>query len=519
MSLSMSETTPLDRDADIRTRQEEETAGEMDVTIETSASGCVTGTGTMKHRNSGSKPPYQAFLGQLYALIEGAIDGNRYEDSCRQLLGNESYTLFGLDKVIQQTLKCLQAMTNDESVNKLIGLFVYHKSKGRVVASYSLSSNGTANSPSSSFSTSIPITVESVAMDVDTVSDLQKEVESSAVKVTETDDKDPNSSHTNNGINDNSNNNNNNNNSSSSNGVNSVDVSRYQAHVSRVLLSFTEDIYRIQLLSLGNFELDSEYQHVACQCLGVLGLGGVPVYSPPAIASLALSTTAAAAAAAAAAVQGNVSSSLSLSLPLSSTTFASISNVIATVYDVAGLVTADDLSTSALEDALLPPQPQPISSAFPLSLPLSHSGSQIALNNDNIMIVRKEREREGKEIDGSYSRGNAENYWNTSSHNEEIQHYNTVKNKNGNETSISQKHENNMNFKEEDSVGDSVNIKAEMTDSHKTDFGMDRIAKNDYDRETDLNMNGEAISVAEMDGETRESEEGKGGMDVKDESM
>ena len=509
MSLSMSQTTPLDKDADVRTRQEEETAGEMDITIETSASGCVTGMGTMKHRNSGSKPPYQAFLGQLYALIEGAIDGNRYEDSCRQLLGNESYTLFGLDKVIQQTLKCLQAMTNDESVNKLIGLFVYHKSKGRVVAPYSLSSNGTANSPSSSFSTSIPTTVESVAMDVDTVSDLQKEVESSVAKVPETDDKDPGSNHNNNVINDNSNNSDNN---SSSNGVNSVDVSRYQAHVSRVLLSFAEDIYRIQLLSLGNFESDSEYQHVACQCLGVLGLGGVPVYSPPAIASLALST-----AAAAAAVQGNVSSSLSLSLPSSSTTFASISNVIATVYDVAGLVTADDLSTSALEDALLPPQPP--SSVFPLSLPLSHSGSQIALNNDNIMIVRKEREREGKEIDGSYSRGNAENYWNTSSHNEEIQHYNTVKNKNGNETSISQKHENNMNIKEEDSVGDSVNIKAEITDSHKSDFSTDRIAKNDCDRETDLNMNGEAINVAEMDGEMRESEEGKGGMDVKDESM
>ena len=36
---------------------------------------------------------------------------SRYEDSCRQLLGNSSYTLFGLDKVIQQTLKCLQVRT------------------------------------------------------------------------------------------------------------------------------------------------------------------------------------------------------------------------------------------------------------------------------------------------------------------------------------------------------------------------------------------------------------------------
>ena len=510
MSLSMSQSTPLDKDADARTRQEDETAGEMDVTIESSPSGCVIGT--MKHRNSGSKPPYQAFLGQLYALIEGAIDGNRYEDSCRQLLGNQSYTLFGLDKVIQQTLKCLQAMTNDESVNKLIGLFVYHKSKGRVSIPYALSSNGTANAPSSSFSTSKPITVENVAMDVDTNTEVQKEVvkekdESSAMKVTETNEKDQDNSNNNfkNEINDNNNN---------SNVGNSVDVSGYQAHVSRVLLSFTEDIYRIQLLSLGNFESDSEYQHVACQCLGVLGLGGVPVYSPPAIASLALST---AAAAAASAVQGNVSSSLSLSLPSSSTTFASISNVIATVYDVAGLVTADDLSTSALEDALLPPQPP--SAAFPSSLPLSHSGSQIALNNENNMIVRKERERDEKDSDGPYGRGNAETYWNTS-HDEENQHYDTIKNKNGNETSISQKQENNeMNFKEENSVGDSVNIKSEMTDSNKSDFGTERIAKNDFERETDLNMNGEAINVAEMDCEIRDIEESKGSLDLKVESL
>ena len=30
------------------------------------------------------------------------LNCDRYEDSCRQLLGNKSYTLFGLDKVIQQ---------------------------------------------------------------------------------------------------------------------------------------------------------------------------------------------------------------------------------------------------------------------------------------------------------------------------------------------------------------------------------------------------------------------------------
>lgn len=192
MSLSMSSGA----ETDPRSNGEDESVGEMDVVLESTASGDVVSS-TKRHRNSSSKPPYQAFLGQLYALIEGAIDSNRcvyvhiyvhkyvctcvcvlesayvcvrvkehvvtdevlvlfkyllstssspltlppvppsfslpplypflsnsstppisstlncnrYEDSCRQLLGNKSYTLFGLDKVIQQTLKCLQVRT------------------------------------------------------------------------------------------------------------------------------------------------------------------------------------------------------------------------------------------------------------------------------------------------------------------------------------------------------------------------------------------------------------------------
>ena len=134
---------------------------------------------------------YQAFLGQLFALVDGGIDAARYEEqtllplpqaspslkispmplphshfssrlslppdrlshaisslthplphaspsltrlcryeeSCRQLLGNHAYVLYTLDKVVQQTLKCLQAMINDDNINKLVGLFVYYRSK------------------------------------------------------------------------------------------------------------------------------------------------------------------------------------------------------------------------------------------------------------------------------------------------------------------------------------------------------------------------------------------------------
>jgi hypothetical protein len=45
-------------------------------------------------------------------------------------VGNKSYVLYTLDKIILQTVKCLQAMANDESISKLVGLFVYHRSRG-----------------------------------------------------------------------------------------------------------------------------------------------------------------------------------------------------------------------------------------------------------------------------------------------------------------------------------------------------------------------------------------------------
>lgn len=75
-----------------------------------------------------SKPVYKSFLSQLYALMDGSIDNARYEDVCRQLLSNKAYFVYTLDKVIQQLIKCLQSMANDENVTKLVGIFMHHRS-------------------------------------------------------------------------------------------------------------------------------------------------------------------------------------------------------------------------------------------------------------------------------------------------------------------------------------------------------------------------------------------------------
>jgi histone deacetylase complex regulatory component SIN3 len=72
-------------------------------------------------------PVYNAFMSQLFSLMDGSIDGNKYEDTCRQLLTNKGYFVYTLDKVIQQLLKCLQSLANDENVTKLVGMFMYYR--------------------------------------------------------------------------------------------------------------------------------------------------------------------------------------------------------------------------------------------------------------------------------------------------------------------------------------------------------------------------------------------------------
>lgn len=76
-----------------------------------------------------SRSPYESFIGQLTALLDGSIDNSRYEESCRQLLGNKAYIVFTFDKIISHTLKTLQGLVNDENVTKLIGLYVYHANR------------------------------------------------------------------------------------------------------------------------------------------------------------------------------------------------------------------------------------------------------------------------------------------------------------------------------------------------------------------------------------------------------
>ncbi|XAR51803.1 hypothetical protein NMG60_11006541 [Bertholletia excelsa] len=72
---------------------------------------------------------YGRFMTALYNLLDGSADNARFEDDCRAIIGNQSYVLFTLDKLIYKLVKQLQTVASDETDNKLLQLYEYEKSR------------------------------------------------------------------------------------------------------------------------------------------------------------------------------------------------------------------------------------------------------------------------------------------------------------------------------------------------------------------------------------------------------
>lgn len=45
------------------------------------------------------------FMTSLYNLLDGSSDNAKFEDDCRAIIGNQSYVLFTLDKLIYKLVK------------------------------------------------------------------------------------------------------------------------------------------------------------------------------------------------------------------------------------------------------------------------------------------------------------------------------------------------------------------------------------------------------------------------------
>ncbi|GMI68431.1 SIN3-like 2 [Hibiscus trionum] len=85
----------------------------------------------MKWKNSEDASPdlYARFMSALYSLLDGSADNAKFEDECRAIIGNQSYVLFTLDKLLYKLVKQLQAVSADDMDNKLLQLFEYEKSR------------------------------------------------------------------------------------------------------------------------------------------------------------------------------------------------------------------------------------------------------------------------------------------------------------------------------------------------------------------------------------------------------
>ncbi|XP_010317097.1 paired amphipathic helix protein Sin3-like 2 isoform X3 [Solanum lycopersicum] len=79
-------------------------------------------------KDTGSDP-YARFIHALYSLLDGSADNAKFEDDCRSIIGNQSYVLFTLDKLIYKLVKQLQTVSSDELDGKLLQLYEYERSR------------------------------------------------------------------------------------------------------------------------------------------------------------------------------------------------------------------------------------------------------------------------------------------------------------------------------------------------------------------------------------------------------
>ncbi|GAV73182.1 PAH domain-containing protein/Sin3_corepress domain-containing protein [Cephalotus follicularis] len=83
-------------------------------------------------KDASSSDLYARFMTALYNLLDGSADNAKFEDECRAIIGNQSYVLFTLDKLIYKLVKQLQTVATDEMDNKLLQLYEYEKSRGHM---------------------------------------------------------------------------------------------------------------------------------------------------------------------------------------------------------------------------------------------------------------------------------------------------------------------------------------------------------------------------------------------------
>ncbi|CAA0828461.1 Paired amphipathic helix protein Sin3-like 2 [Striga hermonthica] len=89
----------------------------------------VCGDSKWRNTQDATPYPYARFTDALFSLLDGSVDNTKFEDDCRSLIGNQSYVLFTLDKLIYKLVRQLQTVSSDEVDCKLLQLFEYERSR------------------------------------------------------------------------------------------------------------------------------------------------------------------------------------------------------------------------------------------------------------------------------------------------------------------------------------------------------------------------------------------------------
>uniref|UniRef100_A0A7N0V4M3 Histone deacetylase interacting domain-containing protein n=1 Tax=Kalanchoe fedtschenkoi TaxID=63787 RepID=A0A7N0V4M3_KALFE len=84
---------------------------------------------SLNENSNGNLEPFTRFLKAFLSLLDGSSDNAKFEDDCRSLIGNHSYVLFTLDKLVYKLVKQLQSVSSDEMDVKLLQLYDYEKSR------------------------------------------------------------------------------------------------------------------------------------------------------------------------------------------------------------------------------------------------------------------------------------------------------------------------------------------------------------------------------------------------------
>ncbi|XP_041355634.1 paired amphipathic helix protein Sin3a-like isoform X2 [Gigantopelta aegis] len=70
---------------------------------------------------------YQYLLDMVKSLLDGNIESGHYEDQLREMFGIHAYIAFTMDKLVQNSVRQLQHIVGDESIQKVIELFSEEK--------------------------------------------------------------------------------------------------------------------------------------------------------------------------------------------------------------------------------------------------------------------------------------------------------------------------------------------------------------------------------------------------------